>query len=186
MIVLTAKPSSNFQRKLGFVASSTSWLLCLLFLFHLWIEVERGWLKKVVAWFPPTPIDCCLFISNFFSSVSERPPPVDCCVFSSLSIFDPVDCYVPSSFHHLDYQSNRGGKRLIVAFTRNLSSHLAKSTSYLIWSSSALCFRRGCFVDPSIISTAAASTDAKGMCFGINWTTTSRGREVESEEITIN
>jgi hypothetical protein len=27
--------------------------------------------------------------------------------FSSVSIFDPVDCYVPFSFHHLDYQSNR-------------------------------------------------------------------------------
>jgi hypothetical protein len=28
-----------------------------------------------------------------------------------------------------------------------------------------LCFRRGCFVDPSIISTAVASTEAKGHVF---------------------
>jgi hypothetical protein len=26
--------------------------------------------------------------------------------FSSVSIIDPVDCYVPSSFHRLDYQLN--------------------------------------------------------------------------------
>ena len=40
--------------------------------------------------------------------------------FSPVSTFDPVDCYVPSfsSSHRLDYQSNRGRKRLIVAFTR--------------------------------------------------------------------
>ena len=38
--------------------------------------------------------------------------------FSPVSTFDPVICYVPSSSHRLDYQSNRGRNRLIVAFTR--------------------------------------------------------------------
>jgi hypothetical protein len=44
-----------------------------------------------------------------------------------------------------------------------------------------LCFRQGCFVDPSIKSTAAAPTEAKGVYFWGNWTTNSRGREVELE-----
>jgi hypothetical protein len=97
-----------------------------------------------------------------------------------------------SSFHHLEYQSNRiesnrGQKRLIVAFTCPISHHiLRKSTS-----------------SPMIITLACASAKAvllthqsylqqrrrrrrKGTCFGSNFTTNSCGREVESEELTIN
>ena len=101
--------------------------------------------------------------------------------FSSVSIFDPVDCYVsPPSIISI---TNRVD---CCIYPPNLPSHLAQKHIISNDHCPRLCFRQCCFVDPSIISTAAASTEAKGMCFGSNFTTNSRGREVESEELTIN
>jgi hypothetical protein len=57
---------------------------------------------------------------------------------------------------------------------------------HLQWSSPALVPQPRLFVDPSIISTAVASMEAKVMCFWSDWSTNSRGREVELKELTIN
>jgi hypothetical protein len=87
--------------------------------------------------------------------------------FSSVSTFDPVDCYVPSSSHRLDDQSNRGRKRLIVAFTApNLPSHLVEEAHHLQWSLHALVLMPRLFCQPvDHIDHSAASTEAKRHVF---------------------
>ena len=154
MIVLTAKPSSNssnFQSKLGFVASSTSWLLCFLFL----VPLQPRWLlRSLLLPSPWLPIE-----SN---RGRKRLIEESCCMISSdpdwlllvhikLLHFRVRPSWLLRSLLlpslRLPIESNRiesRSKRLIVAFTGPISHHiLRKSTS-----------------SPTIIARACASTEA--------------------------
>jgi hypothetical protein len=134
----------------------------------VFIDVDCCLINHQWLWGAPAQSNC---LSSLFTSF-----------FSSMSIFDPVDCNVPSFFHRLDYQPNqieveRGGWLLHLPAQSPITSCI--KAHHLQWSSSALEPQPRLFVDPSIISTAAALTEAKGMCFGSDLTTNCRGWEVE-------